>query len=223
MTGITIDVDMGASSDYANVLGLVWHNITSQGGTVEVRADNANPPTTVRIAAYTPTYGDVELKDFASHASSRYYRIVLARGGNFTAKPFIGELWLGNVVTLPEYMDPGIDPYMKSTEAAGEFTEGGQYAGATVRCKTHRFTFGVSTIGMQRSFHTGNLDLFVDNHLDLLRPFIFQLDSADSKFQQPLYLVREGGGRMDRLAIGSSWTRLGFRCPVVEAWAEVPI
>lgn len=220
VTGITIDIDMGASVDWASCLGLVNANVALLGGTVEVRADTFTPPTTVRIAAYTPTYNDVELKDFTSHAACRYYRIVLAKGGDFSAKPFIGELWLGNPMVWPEYLDPGIDPFMKSTEGAIEMTAGGHYAGATVRGRVHRFNLAVSSVGMQRSFHTSDVTLFVDQHLDLFRPFIWQTDSADSDFSKPLYLVRDEKGGVERLAVGSSWNRLGFKVPVVEAWME---
>lgn len=221
VTGITIDIDLGASGAVnADTLGLVNHNITSEGGTVEVKADTVTPPVAVALAAYTPTYGDVELKTFTAPGAKRYWTITLAKGGNFANKPFIGELFLGMRMTLPEYLSPDIDPFLKSTEAAGEFTEGGQYAGATVRGRTHPFTLAISDVGAARSFHTSDLTAFVDTHLDLLRPFIMQVDSDDTDFKRPVYVVREGGGRADRLAVGSSWTRLGFRCPVVEAYME---
>lgn len=222
-TGITIDIDVGSDTGSADTIGLVNHNITSEVGTIELRADTAagpNPPTTVRQAAYTPTYGDVDLKTFTLASNLRRWRLVLAKGGNFANKPFIGELFLGMRMTLPEYLSPDIDPFLKSTEAAGEFTEGGQYAGATVRGRTHPFTLAISDVGAARSFHTSDLTAFVDTHLDLLRPFILQVDSDDTDFKRPVYVVREGGGRADRLAVGSSWTRLGFRCPVVEAYME---
>ena len=89
VTGITIDIDMGSDTGSANTLGLVNHNLTSEVGTIQILADTAagpNPPTTERLAAYTPTYGDVELKTFTLASNLRRWRVVLAKGGNFTTK-----------------------------------------------------------------------------------------------------------------------------------------
>lgn len=223
VTGITIDFDMGSSSDYASVLGLVNHNITSEGGTIEVKADNSNPPTTVRIVAYTPTSGDVELKDFASHAASRYYRITLAKGGNFTNKPYIGEIFLGNPMTFPEYMNPDVDPFNTQVENSIVHSEGGQFLGAVTRGRRHREPIDLgAAAGIARSFHTSDIKFFIRDHYDKSRPFYFQLDSADSDFSTPYYLVKPNDGTHRRQAIGGMWNRMSVSMPAVEAFMEAP-
>jgi hypothetical protein len=220
VTGITIDIDTGAGGDNADTLGLINHNITSEGGTIEVKADGSNPPTTVRLAAYTPTYGDVELKTFTAPGAVRYWRITLAKGGNFANKPFIGELILGMRTTLPEYLDPGTDPFMRQTEAAVEMSEGGHVLGAVLRGQTHRMDLATSSVGMARSFWTSDLKAFDQNHLSRMRPFIFQIDGDDADFSKPYYLMKSPGGNVGRSAVNGVWSRLGFNGPVTEAWME---
>ena len=222
VTGITIDIDLGGDTGSADTIGLVNHNITSEAGTVELRADTSagpNPPTTVRQAAYTPTYGDVDLKTFTLASNLRRWRIVLAKGGNFTNKPYIGEIFIGTRTTLTEYMSPDIDPYLKQVETSSERTEGGHYAGAVLRGQTHRFTLGFGDAGGNRTAMAPVMT-FLDNHAYKLRPFIFQLDSDDASFSKPVYLKKTDGGDIGRRAVGGMWGRLGLSLPVEEAWTE---
>jgi hypothetical protein len=222
VTGINIDIDLGADTGTADTIGLVNHNITSEAGTVELRADTsagANPPTTVRQAAYTPTYGDVDLKTFTEAANLRRWRIVLAKGGNFTNKPFIGELFIGSRTTLTEYLNPEIDPYLKQVGGASERTEGGHFAGAVLRGQVHRFVLGFGEAGGNRTAMAPVMT-FLDSHAYLLRPFIFQVDSDDTDFKKPVYLKKTDDGDVSRQAVGGMWNRLTLAIPVEEAWTE---
>jgi len=222
VTGITIDIDLGGDTGSADTIGLVNHNITSEAGTVELLADTAagpNPPTTVRKAAYTPTYGDVDLMTFTTASNLRRWRIVLAKGGNFANKPYIGEIFIGTRTTLTEFMSPDIDPFMKQVEAASERTEAGHYVGAVLRGQTHRLTLGFGDAGGSRTAMAPVMT-FLDNHAYKLRPFIFQLDSDDTDFKKPYYLKKTDGGDIGRRAVGGVWNRLGLSIPVEEAWTE---
>lgn len=225
VTGITIDIDLGSDIGTADTIGLVNHNITSEGGTIELRADTsagANPPTTVRQAAYTPAYGDVDLKTFTLASSLRRWRLVLAKGGNFVNKPYFGEIFIGQRTTLPEFMDPAMDPFNKATEASIKHSEGGQYLGAVTRGRTHREPLNIGiAAGMARSFYTSDINAFIDSHYDLYRPFFFQIDSADTDFVRPFYLVKPPDGTHRRRAINGMWNRLGLTLPAVEAYMEV--
>lgn len=223
VTGITIDIDMGSDIGSADTIGIVNHNITSEVGTVEVRADLAagpNPPTTVRQAAYTPTYGDVDLKTFTLASNLRRWRLVLAKGGNFTNKPFLGEVFLGTRTTLTEFLSPDIDPFLKQVEAVSERTEGGHFAGAVLRGKVHRFTLGFGDAGGSRTAMAPVMT-FLDSHAYLLKPFIFQVDSDDTDFKRPVYIKKTDGGDVQRNAVGGMWNRLGLGIPCEEAWTEV--
>jgi len=223
VTGITIDIDLGSDIGSADTIGLVNHNITSEGGTVELRADTsagANPPTTVRQAAYTPTYGEVDLQQFSTASNLRRWRIVLAKGGNFANKPYIGELFLGLRTTLTEYMDPGLDPFLRQVDASVVQSHGGQYLGAVLRAKSHRFNLAFGDMGANRTAFTSDLNTFIDSHLMLRRPFIFQIDSADTDFKRPVYVKMAEGGEVKRNAVGGVWSRLTFSVSVEEAHAE---
>jgi hypothetical protein len=222
VTGITIDIDLGADTGSADSIGLVYHNITSEAGTVELRADTSagpNPPTTVRQAAYTPTYGDVDLKTFSTATNLRRWRIVLAKGGNFANKPFIGELFIGTRTTLTEFLSPDIDPFLKQVGASSEQTEAGHYAGAVLRGQMHRFTLGFGDQGGSRTAMAPVMT-FLDNHAYRLRPFIFQVDSDDNDFKKPVYIKKTGDGEIGRRAVGGMWSRLGLSIPCEEAWTE---
>lgn len=224
VTGITIDIDLGASgAANADSIGLVNQNITSQGGAVEVKADTVTPPVTVVQAAYTPASGDVDLQTFAAPGAKRYWRLTLTKGGNFATAPYIGEIVLGMRTTLTEYMDPGIDPFLKSVEASAQRSEGGHYLGAILRGRTHRFDFGFSdTSGANRTAFTSDLNAFIDQHVDQLKPFIFQLDSADADFSKPIFIRKADASPVKRMAIGGVWSRLTFKFPAMEAWMEAP-
>ena len=220
---ITIDIDLGASgADNADTLGIVNGNIKALGGTITVLADTVTPPVTTVQAAYTPSYDEVELKTFTAPGNKRYWRISIAHAAPpFTSKPFIGELFLGMRTTMPEYMDPEIDPFNKQTEASIQHSEGGQYLGAVTRGRLHREPLNIgSAAGMARSFYTSDLNAFLDNHYDLYRPFFFQIDSADADFTRPFYLVKPPDGQHRRQAIGGMWGRLGLNLPAVEAFSE---
>lgn len=224
VTGITIDIDMGSDTGSVNTIGIVNHNITSEAGTIEVRADLAagpNPPTTVRQAAYTPTYGDVDIKTFTLASNLRRWRLVLAKGGNFTNKPYLGEVFLGTRITFPDQLNPDTDPFLKGVDGSLARSHGGQALGAVLRGQMHRFTleFG-GDAGMTRTFYTSDLNAFIDNHLFRYRPFIFQIDSDDSDFKRPVYVVRGEGATVDRRAVGGVWSRLILSCPVEEAHSE---
>lgn len=226
VTGITIDIDLGSDIGSADTLALVNHNITSEVGTIEIRADTSagpNPPTTVRLAAYTPTYGDVELKTFTLASNLRRWRVVLAKGGNFANKPFFGELWLGRGTTLPEFLSADTDPYLRDTEAEFERAEGGAWLGATLRGQQHRarLSFG-GDAGLNRSYLTSTLNDFLHNHFDRRRPFFFQVDSADSELSRPYYLVRAPSGDRTRSGVGGVWNRMTLGLPATEAWMEAP-
>jgi hypothetical protein len=223
-TGITIDIDLGGDTGTADTIGLVNHNITSEAGTVELRADTAagpNPPTTVRQAAYTPTYGDVDLKFFSAASNLRRWRIVLAKGGNFVNKPYIGELFIGSRTTLTEYLAIDTDPFFRQTDSITERSEGGQHLGAVLRAQTHRGEIALGPAGASRSgLFTNNLNTFIHDHYDRSRPFFFQVDADDSEFARPFYLVKAAGAGHTRLAVGGVWSRLTLRLPVQEAHGE---
>jgi hypothetical protein len=161
----------------------------------------------------------VDLKTFTEAANLRRWRIVLAKGGNFTNKPFIGELFIGSRTTLTEYLNPEIDPYLKQVGGASERTEGGHFAGAVLRGQVHRFVLGFGEAGGNRTAMAPVMT-FLDSHAYLLRPFIFQVDSDDTDFKKPVYLKKTDDGDVSRQAVGGMWNRLTLAIPVEEAWTE---
>src|SRR5262249_29861113 len=117
--------------------------------------------------------------------------------------------------------DPDTDPYLTDIEGSVERAQGGHYLGGILRGQTHRGDLAIGTsAGMIRSFYTSDFDAFRDNHLNRYRPFLLQIDSGDSRFGRPYFLVKASGSQAVHKAIGGVWSRLAFKCPVTEAWSE---
>lgn len=222
---LNIDIDLGASgSAAADYIALVNTNIKALGGTVQVFADAVTIGTTSVAAAVTPTYDDVDYREFTSPGTKRYWRVQIAHASPpFASKPFFGQLKVGLKTTLSEYMSPDLDPFQPSrglVEAQNEDSEEGHTLGAVLRGRTHRFTFATGSAGMARSFLTSDLNAFID-HANLQRPFVFVLDTDDSgDFARPVYLRKAPGPNVERRAVGGVWNRLTVSMPVVEAWME---
>jgi hypothetical protein len=221
---INIDIDLGVgNTGTADYVMLVNHNMLANGATVTVQSDNdvAFGSPTALLAATAPDSDDVWFKGFTVGPAERYFRVILTDpAAPFAAAPFIGELFLGLRTTLTEYMNPDIDPFMKGVEAQSNRSEGGQYLGSILRGKTHRFTFSFSDAGAARSAFTSDLNTFIDDHVELRRPFGFVLDTADSDFDQPVYLKMTDGTNVQRKAVGGVWSRLTWTFDVEEAFSE---
>ena len=220
---IDIDVDLGASgADDADTLGLLNGNLLAVGATVQVFADTFTPPTTSRLAAGAPSSDDAAaLRTFAAPGNLRYWRVRIAHAAPpFSAAPFLGEMFLGLRLDLPEYMDPSFDPYMRQVGASSEHSEGGHYLGAVLRGQQHRESIRFGEAGAARS---AAFDTFIHDHAMRMRPFLFQLDADDaSDFARTYYLVKKADADIPRRAVGGTWLRSNPDLAFTEAYSEAP-
>lgn len=222
-TGITIDIDLGASGDTAaDTIALTNTNLASMAGTIEVRADASFPPTTVKKAAYTPASDEVSMDTFTATAALRYWRIVLGGpgGGSFPSLPFIGDLALGLRTTMPEYLDAGLDPFMTDREAISQRSKVGHYLGSVLRGKQHRedLSFG-GPAGIVRTFFTSDLNAFIA-YAEQRRPYYFQVDSDDASFSTPFFVKLPDEAKISRIPVSGTYNRIKMTLPVEEAWSE---
>lgn len=218
---INIDIDNGGSTQNADYIAFVNHNLFTNGATVEVRADTFTPPTTVRLAAFSPAEDTVTLRTLTAPGALRYWRIVITDPAPpFAAAPSIGDLYLGMKTTLPEYMTPGFDPFFDGVEVAGSRSEGGHALGATTRGHTHRARLSFGAAGAARADYTATLNAFIDNHANKRQPFFFVLDTDDTDFDTPRFIRHTDGGHISRMAVGGSWQRLTLDMDVEEAYME---
>ena len=219
---ITIDIDLGASgSADADFMALVNHNGVANGATYKLYADTTTPPTNVVQAAYSPTSDDVEIKTFTAPGAKRYWRLEIAKASPpFPAKPFIGELLIGLKMTLPEYLSPDLDPFLKQVAAEGLRAQKGHHLGVVLKGQLHRGELAFGAAGMARTFLTSDLNAFYNNHAFKRLPFGFVLDSDDGDFLRPLWLKIPDDAELPRRPAGSVYSRIGIRIPVEEAWRE---
>lgn len=222
VTGITIDLDLGASGAVsADTLGLVNHNLVAEGGTIEVKSGATFPPTDdTPLAAMTPDSDEVALVTMTPPAARRYWRVTLAKGGNFVNKPYIGDLWIGLRTTMPQYLDADIDPYMTDVEAVSQRGKTGHFLGVVLRGKQHRdeLRFG-GPAGMPRTFYTSDFEAVL-THIRQRKPFFFQIDSADGTWKVPFFLKLPDAAKAPTKAVGGVYTNLKTIIPFEEAWME---
>jgi hypothetical protein len=218
---INIDIDLAGGSEAADCIMLVNHNLKTNGANVKILADTTFPPTTERLAAFSPTEDTVTYKEFTLTSALRYWRVVLTDPAPpFAAAPFIGELFVGARLSLPQYLAPSFDPFFKQVEVQGVRGRGKHYLGASLRGQTHRGEITFGEAGLPRSFFTSDLNAFIDNHAFLRRPFGFVVDVADSDFASARYVKLADDADIGRHAVGGSWQNLTFVLPVEEAYSE---
>lgn len=215
-------MDLGGAAQGADYIALINHNMAdSPNYDVTVYADTFTPPTTVRVAAYTPASNVIDLTLFTSPGSFRYWMVRLTNSAApWTSAPFIGELMLGLRTTFTEYLSPTVDPYFTDVEVIGSRSIGGNYLGATERGKRHRGVIEFGPAGIARSEFTNTLNPFIETHAQRRRPFLFVVDSADTDFDTPFYVRVPDNASITRKAVGGSWGRMTLSIPVEEAYME---
>lgn len=219
---INIDLDTGAASNQnADYIALVNHNLFTLGATVRVFADAAVIGTTQVLAATTPGQDTVTYLPFTAPGAKRYWRITINHAAlPFTAKPFIGDLFMGMKTEFPEFLSPEFDPFFFDYEVSGSRSEGGHYLAGTIRGEQHRGAITFGNAGLARAWFTSDGNAAIRNHLAKRYPFFFVVDTADTDFDDPRYLKVPDDARLERLAVGGAWSRFTFAIPSEEAFME---
>lgn len=217
---IQIDVDNGGVAQNADYVALVNHNLFTLGATLTVLADTFTPPTTVRLAAFTPGEDGVTLRTITAPGALRYWRFTITDPSPpFAVAPYIGNLFCGMRTDLPEYMDPGFEPYFDDVEVEGVSSRKGHFLGAVTRGHAHDGVIACGAAGAARADYTGGLKAFID-YANLRKPFVFVLDRDDTDFDDARYVRLRDDARIERVSVGGSWARLAYRIPVTAAYME---
>lgn len=218
-----IDLDLGASgSADADSIVLVNHNMVAEGGQVKIYADAVTPGTTTVQASYTPASDATDLKTFTAPGAKRYWRVEFNKGAPFTNAPYCGVILLGLKMTMPEYVAPDTDPFMRQVEVAGgPASQGGHALGVTLRGIQRRgvLRFG-GDAGIVRTFMTSDFNSFLTQRYERREPWAFQLDSSDSEFARAYYLRMPVGASNPRSSVGGSYQRFVIPVPYEEAMME---
>jgi hypothetical protein len=219
---INIDIDAGVSGQAADYIGLVNHNLFTNGATVTVKADTFSPPTTVRQAAFSPAENGVTLRLFTLTSALRYWRIVITDPAPpFAAAPTIGELWLGQRMTLPEYFTASFDPFLNTVDRKGSVNEAGHFVAAVSRGRMHRGMLDLGPAGASRAAFTSDLTPFARDHAELGYPFFIIVDPDDADFATPWFVRQADDAHVGRGAVGGTLARMTFSMEISEAYMEL--
>lgn len=220
LSAVDWDADAGSnvSVDY---LAVYSGNLVAENVTLTLKGDTTFPPTTVR-ATFTPaeyTTAGIWLEELGS-LSLRYWRFSLSAA---SANPaMIGMIYLGQILTLTEFLAAGIDPSYETTEDAVERGETGHLLGSIQRCKRREFSLDLGEAGMEWSdMATANgINDFYKNHAGKMRPFFFHTNIAAPTFFDPLLMVKKPGAGFNRDVVGGRYARRRLVLPMVSAIAE---
>ena len=214
-----IQGDVGVGGMDADCLLVVNHNGVANAGQIKVYADTVDPPVAVAQAAYTPTSDAVEYKAFTLLTAKRYWRVEFSDpAAPFTAAPFAGEILLGKRITLTEYVNADIDPFLKHKAFRTQNNDSGHYLGGIKQGVRRRgvLHFG-GDAGVARSLYTSDLNDFIDNHAEERFPFGFVYDPDDTDFDTPIWVRVPDDGQVDRMPVGGTTARFFVSLPIMEA------
>lgn len=159
-----------SGAESCDAIGIYNHNLGSIGATVKVYYDSGGYQLAATI---TPTDDDTILSLFTSQ-SSLLWKIEIT---NASEKPFIGEIYLGARLTLPDPPDAPTIPVEESIKVASEIGDTGHLLGAVIQyyqaIVNHSWT---RTPNWTRTFYSTYFLPFWNNHARKLYPFFYAWD-----------------------------------------------
>jgi hypothetical protein len=179
-----ITADCGAALS-ADALAIVGHNLKTAAATVSVEysSDNFSTDINVALAGFQPSDDTALLKEFTTH-SARYWRIKVVTA---SVAAQMGVALLGEVLTFERIMSAGgFDPCSEKLIAESLTSKVGNLLGSNVRYVetgiTPRWKM-LTTSWLENNFRAA-----WDNHLSLLKPFIWAWDITNHASE--IYFVR---------------------------------
>lgn len=224
-----IDIDMGAAGNAADYLAFAGNNMAAAGITITLYNHTASPARTggtllaTIVPADWPASG-VLIKEFTS-GNLRYWSIVLSAVTIGTDVAYLGDVRLGQILTLTEFVSAAIDMNVEAVEASIERAEGGHALGAAMRTVARRFNIDLGPAGAEwaTAFTPANaLNDFWKNHARKMRTFFFHPNTGAPTVFDAYYLIKQADAQLDRPVVGGRYTRRGFILPVESATAETP-
>lgn len=214
-----IAMDLGASVAAWDTLFIGGHNFgTETGVTVTLEIDSAGSPdgsfgSTTTLATLSPAGSNkrlaaVVLSDTStakSWSSTRYVRLKLTRGSNFTAVPQIGELWLGPRRHLPYKFDVELDDKRTRSEVVNTESRSGVIT-RYVLSRGRAVRSGSMIIDAAADITT--IDSFWEDIEQGTRPFLYMEQPTTSIHD--VQLMSHQGGELDFPLVGPAFRRFGL-------------
>lgn len=176
---ITIDCGEDATAD---AIGFVGHNFGTADATVTVEHSANNIDWSAAVVTIEPTDDKSLMKEFTS-AENRYWRIKIVTA---TVAAQIGVALLGQVLTFTRWPKSGFDPDALSIAASSETSKTGNVLGATLKYVSR--TISMSLEGITPTWISTTFKTAWDNHIELLKPFLFAWDITNHSTE--VYYVR---------------------------------
>lgn len=158
------------SAQPVDALGIITHNLATDGIDVSVESSANGSDWTERFAAWGPTYDRAFLATF-TQASAQYWRIKFAAG---SAAPYVGEAFLGARMTFPKAPDIPFTSYTEQVEAEQVIGKAGHILGTTVRYKGLKLNPQWSQL--TKAWIDSDFKVFWDWHASDLKPFFWAPD-----------------------------------------------
>jgi hypothetical protein len=120
-----------ATSQTVNSVGIIGHNLGTEGATIAIQYSTASPQSWTSLFTITPSDDNSIFRYDATGASAADWRILIT---NCTAATLIGVVAIGEAMTMPGTMPTPFSPvkYNRNNEILNSVTEGGQFTGRSV-------------------------------------------------------------------------------------------
>lgn len=214
------DFDCG-SNQTADYIGIISGNLIAENVTATLKGDTTFPPSTVRATVTPSEYpsSGVWMEEFGS-ASLRYWRLSLSAASANAA--FVYVLYVGQILTLTEYLSASVDPNFERTEASIELGDTGNLLGAALRCKQREFDLDLGEAGMEWSdmIAANGVNDFYKNHASRMRPFFFHPNIAAPTNFEPTFMVKKADAGFNRPIVGNRYSRRRIILPMRSALGE---
>lgn len=159
-----------AGAESCDCIGIYNHNLGSIGATVKVYYENSGYQLAATI---TPTDDDIILSTFTTR-NSEQWKIEIS-GAN--EAPYIGEIYLGARLTLPDPPDAPLTPVEESIRVASEIGDTGHLLGAVIQYYQAQINHSwTRTPNWTRTFYNTYFKPFWLNHARKLYPFFYAWD-----------------------------------------------
>ncbi|MGK2905053.1 MAG: hypothetical protein ACSLFH_01740 [Desulfuromonadales bacterium] len=190
---LTVDCGAGASAD---CLGIVGHNLSTSGATVQVASSNDNAAWTNRTPLIVPPNGDrAFLRPFFA-VSARYWRLRIVAA---TSAPRLAVAMIGSRLQFPFPPETPYVPAIEDPQSEATDSKAGHLLGEVVRFVELRCQPRFRTI--ERSWALGVYRDFWNSHGRSRLPFFWAWDL--DVFPDHVYWVRHVGRHQEPISVAS--------------------
>ncbi len=175
-----ISVDCGAGKK-ADALGVIGHNFKTIGATLAVQASDNGSDWSAIASDIKPASDRAFLKTFDT-ATHRYWRLAIT---GMSSAPRIGEVYLGERITVPMPPAPPYTPYTAEVEADTTVGKAGHILGSVIRHT--RLAITARFENLDRTWVFGTFQTFWETRAAKLLPWFWAWDL--DAFSQHVFFV----------------------------------